>query len=313
MKKRFELQTTAYQLLLQGYDKLITAVGYKQKGKQYQDAVNEFLYYLEKKEIRKITSLKPMDMVNYYEYLTTRPNLRREGVLSSSSIRNHLFSIELFFNHLLEEKVITRTISLPRHARHQQTERKILSIEEIQILYEACENKRDKAILSIAYGCGARRTEIENLQVADVQLGMGMIIIRNGKNYKRREIPLSNAIIANLKDYLINERHLYFKEKNTPTTESFLVNNKGKRMKGDHINERLKELVDKTNNTTMMNKEITLHNLRHSISTHLLDNGANIEFVKDFMGHSEIDTVHIYSRRRKMKQQLKQQIEQQFN
>ncbi|HET8962594.1 MAG TPA: hypothetical protein VFM99_01760 [Chitinophagales bacterium] len=58
MKKRFELQTISYQLLLQGYDKLITAIGYKQKGKQYQDAVREFLYYLEKNEIKNITKLK---------------------------------------------------------------------------------------------------------------------------------------------------------------------------------------------------------------------------------------------------------------
>jgi site-specific recombinase XerD len=311
MKKQFELQTITYQLLLQGYDKLITAVGYKQKGRQYQDAIREFLHYLEKNEIRKINNLKAMDMVSYYEYLTTRPKLRGEGVLSDSSINGHLFSIELFFNHLLEEGVLTKTISLPRHTR-KQTDRNILSTEQIQTLYAACENKRDRAILSIAYGCGPRRTEIENLEVADVQLSRGILIVRKGKNGKRRDIPMSNAIIADLKDYLLNERHLYFKDKQTERTESFLVNNKGKKMKGDHINERLKELVSKTNITSITNKGITLHSLRACIATHLLDNSASMEFVRTFLGHSEIDTVHIYSRRRKMKQQLTKQMEEQF-
>ena len=75
-------------------------------------------------------------------------------------------------------------------------------------------------------------------------------------------------------------------------------------MQGDHINERLKELIANTNNADMTSKEITLHCLRHSIATHLLDNGASIEFVRDYLGHAEIDTVHVYARRRKIKQML---------
>lgn len=306
-------QSQSYQLLLTGYDKLITATGYKQKGKMYHKAVAEFLSYLETKSIWKIRHVKKMDMVNYYEYLNSRPNKKKEGVLSASSIRNHIFSIELFFNHLLEEGVLTRTISLPRPKSTTEMERIPLSLEEIQLLYNVCETKRDKAILSLAYGCGARRSEIENLQVADVQLYIGLLIIRNGKNDKRREIPLPNAIISYLKDYLINERHLYFKEKNEIRSESFLINNQGLKMSGNNINERLNYLVEKTNNAELIAKKPSLHSLRHSIATHLLDNDANIEFVRKFLGHSEIDTVHIYSKRRKLKQQLTHRIKQQFS
>lgn len=308
MKSRFELQTPAYQLLLSGYDKMIRAIGYKQRGIMYQDAIKEFLHYMENKGILNIKKVETVDMIGYYEYLTTRPNQRKEGVLSTSTISRHLFSINLFSDYLLQNNIIKKVIMMPRLSRGDEKQRNILSIEEIQTLYKTCENKRDVAILSLAYGAGLRRTELENLNVQDVQLNVGILIIRNGKNEKRREIPLSNTIISDLKDYLLNERHIYFKDKETVRTEAFLVNNKGKKMQGDHINERLKELIQKTNDTTLISKDITLHCLRHSITVHLLDNGANIEFVRDFLGHREIDTTHIYARRRKAKQQLQNKL-----
>lgn len=304
MKKQFEIHSPAYKLLLGGYDKMITAIGYKQKGKTHQNAILEFLFYLEHKGMLKIKKVEAVDMIEYYEYLTTRPNLRTEGVLSTSSISHHLFAINLFSEYLLEQKIIKKNILMPKLTKGDGKKRNILSTEEIHILYSTCETKRDRAILSIAYGCGARRSEIENLRVPDVQLNLGILIIRNGKNDKRREIPLSNGIISDLKDYLINERHIYFRNQKYARTEAFLVNNRGEKMVGDHINERLKELITKTNDQEIISKEITLHCLRHSIATHLLDNGASIEFVRDFLGHSEIDTTHVYARRRKVKQQL---------
>ena len=160
----------------------------------------------------------------------------------------------------------------------------------------------------MAYACGARRSEMRHLQVAEVQLNMGILIIKEGKNSKRREIPMTDNVIADLKDYLINERHTYLKGEDSLRTEALLVNNKGKEMKGDHMNERLKELILKTGNPVMIGKEITLHCLRHAISTHLLDNGADMNFVKDFLGHAEIDTVQVYTRRRKVQQQRLKQM-----
>ncbi len=302
MQNRFELQTSRYQLLLTEYDAMVNALGYRQTGRGYQANVKEFLCYLENNGILNIKKVQPLHMVAYNEYISTRPNLRTEGVLSSSTIANHLFSIDLLFDYMLEKGLIDKKIVLPKYARHEGKQRNILSIDEILSLYAVCENKRDKAILHIAYGCGARRAEIKNLNVIDVQLTSGILIVRSGKNDKRREIPLSKNIIADLKDYLINERHIYFKDNEKQRTEAFLVNNKGKSMQGDHINERLKELIAKTNNTEITSKEITLHCLRHSIATHLLDNGASIEFVRDYLGHAEIDTVHVYARRRKIKQ-----------
>lgn len=309
MNKRFELQTESYKLLLNGFKKMLMALDYNQKSGMYGKAVQEFFHYMEGIGRLEIKSIKSVDLVSYYEYISTRPNLRKEGVLSSSSVSNHLFSVNLFFDYLLEEKLIDGRVIMPKHKKDKTIPRNVLELDEINLLYSVVENKRDVAILSIAYGAGARRSEIEFLNVVDLQLSRGILIVRKGKFGKRREIPLSHAIIRNLRDYLVNERHLYLKDKEGGSTESFLVNNSGKRMKGDHINERLKELVSKTQNQQIIKKGITLHCLRHSISVHLLDNGASIEFVKDFLGHAEIDTVHIYSKHRKMKELLNKQIQ----
>ena len=82
---------------------------------------------------------------------------------------------------------------------------------------------------------------------------------------------------------------------------AFFLGNKGTRMKGEYLGEMLHEIINRTNNRKLISKEITLHCLRHSIAVHLIDQGAGIEFVRDFLGHSQIDTAHIYARRRKSK------------
>jgi site-specific recombinase XerD len=82
------------------------------------------------------------------------------------------------------------------------------------------------------------------------------------------------------------------------TVNAFFVK-KGKRMTGQALNLRFKTLLSRTNDAELILKDLTLHCLRHSIATHLLDKGANIEFVQTFLGHSDINASHIYARKRK--------------
>ena len=79
-------------------------------------------------------------------------------------------------------------------------------------------------------------------------------------------------------------------------------------MAGQYLGGLLKEILVRTQNPTILSKNITLHCLRHSIATHLIDNGAEIEFVQEFLGHSEIDTSTLYSKRRKQRLKLYNKI-----
>ena len=296
---KLKLNSPYLKTVLEEFDTLIRSKNFATKGKgTYQSCVKEFLCWMQAQGINRIQKIDSSTMIDYYQYISTRPNQRKEGTLSESMINQHLFSLRMLFEYLLETEQISSTVLLPKNNQGTKKERNIISLKELTQLYKHCRTKKEKAILSIAYGCGLRRTEIHLLNTNDINLTAGILIVRKGKLLKRREIPISDKIIKDLKDYLVNERANYLKESNR-LEFSFFVNERGKRMTGDHLNKIVREIILRTKDQVLIQKQITLHCLRHSIATHLIDNGADIEFVQKFLGHSEINTSHIYARRRK--------------
>jgi len=240
------------------------------------------------------TDFTQSDMIAYFEYLTIRPNKRRSGTLSQSTINHYLFAIHLLFDYLLTASYEDALPVVPNYLRSEQTDTSVLSVEEVKELYKYCKNKEETAILSVAYGAGLRRSEIEQLNIRDVLLRDATLIVKKGKNSKRREVPLSDKVVKDLKDYLHNHRTLKSRER-----QAFFVSQYG-RMRGGTFNRRVKSIAERTG----INKEITLHTLRRSIATHLADNGAGIYFIQEFLGHSLIDTSHLYMIKRKRKIRL---------
>ncbi len=307
---KLPLQNRHFEKLYKEFNDFVQMQGYSIKGKKvvyFPVYVREFLFFLEQKGINRIKQVHASDIIAYQNYLKERPNQRRDGGLADSSISYHLQSLRLFFDYLLStEQVDSCPARLPKFNLSKYKEREIATIEEIKEIYAHCVTKRDRAIVSIAYGCGLRRDEIYQLNTVDVMLHKGMLLVRDGKGSKSRTVPMSNAVIQDLKEYLVYERQTYVKgDKSTP---AFLLNTYGNRMKGDKINDRLKHIIKQTNNHKLISKDITLHCLRHSIATHLQDNGASIEFVQDFLGHKDIDTSHRYSKRRKQKTGILKQL-----
>ena len=287
--------------LFESFDTLIKVKEYKSsnKGRMYQNQLKEFLKWLEKKGIFNVKEINNQIMALYLEYLIHRPN-RRGGNLSFKSINYHLYTLSLFFDMLLESKVLDEVPVMPKKFQVEYNHREVLTIEEVKILYSSCSSKVETGILSLAYGCGLRRGEIEKLNITDVNLSAGLLIVKEGKGSKRREIPLSDKVITDLKDYLIYERGKRINPKELSL--SFLLNTKGRKMSGNSMMKILKKLIESTENQNILSKKISLHNLRHSIATHLIENGASSKFVKDFLGHSHIDTTNLYSIRRKRRE-----------
>ena len=276
------------------FNKLMEVKGYKTgNGKMYPQVVREFLNHHSKKGKHSL-NFSQQEMVEYHQYLSTRKNKRRPGTLSDQTINHHLFGIGLLFEYLLDNKRVDALPVIPKFLRSQKTEMDILTIDQIKELYEVA-NPLERAILSIAYGAGLRRSEIEQLNIEHVRLRDGFVIVEKGKNSKRREVPLSNKVVKDLKSYLHEYRHHSSMER-----KSFFINEIGTRMRGDTLNRRLKQLI----NRSSIQQEVTLHTLRRSIATHLVENGAGIYFVKDFLGHSQIDTSHLYAIKRNRKAKL---------
>jgi integrase/recombinase XerD len=170
-------------------------------------------------------------------------------------------------------------------------ERIVLNRNEIASLYKQSISKRDQAILSLFYGCGLRRSEAEKLDIRDVSFRTQLLYVREGKGKKRRVIPMSHIIIEDLKSYYHHERSHYIKKQTKDNRDAFMLNDKGNRMRGEVYNRHLKRLLK----AARIEREISLHHLRHSIATHLLENGLQMEKVREFLGHEQLDTTQIYT------------------
>lgn len=295
------IQTPAFQNLFNQFDSYIEVKNYKQgKGKMYQSAIFEFLIWLEESGINKITAVSGKETVSYLEYLSTRPNRRRGGTLAYKTIKFHLFALGLFMLNLLENKKIETGFYIPIYNGGNQIPRNVLTVEEIKLVYQHCENHFQRALLSIAYGCGLRRAEIEALDVRDIDFHRKMLIVRDGKGEKRREVPMSNMVVDYLKKYLIEEHYpkQLGKSKNE---DAFFIYDNCKRMSGEYLNNTLKKMIEQTGKYELAQKDITLHCLRHSIAHHLAENNAGFDFIRRFLGHSEINTTYIYAIKNKKK------------
>ncbi|ABQ06714.1 tyrosine-type recombinase/integrase [Flavobacterium johnsoniae] len=295
------IKNTAFQNLLRDFDSYVKVKNYKQgKGSMYQTAVSEFLIWLEKSGINSIRKVTGRESVSYYEHLISRPKHRGNGTLAEKTIKFHLFALGLFVLNLLENNQIEKAYYIPSYSGESGNSRNALSVEEIRMLYQHCENDLQRALISTAYGCGLRRSEIEALNTRDIQLSRGMVIVRDGKGSKRREVPMSDMVAGHIKKYIAEERYEKLKATNR-TEDAFFIYDSGKRMNGEYLNSMLKKIVGQTSSYELIQKDITLHCLRHSIASHLMEKNAGIDFIRGFLGHSQINTTYIYAVKNKRK------------
>jgi integrase/recombinase XerD len=272
---------------LEEFRQYLFQIGYS-KSSQYQIpyCVQEFLSQTKK----SIQCIEQQDIQNFYIYLQTRPLKHRAGAISERMISHYIYGIKLFFSWLEQTEIITENpMSNLRFKQAKVNPSEPLSPNEITVLFSATETDRERAILHLFYSCGLRRTEAENLNTADIHFAKNIVYVRAGKGAKRRAIPINETIKLVLENYYKNER-IHSDEK------AFILNQHNTRMKGDQYNNLLKRIIQKTNNPPLEGREITLHHLRHSIATHLVENGLKIEFIRDFLGHSHLEATQIYAK-----------------
>lgn len=237
--------------------------------------------------IPKITS---EHILLYYEYLKTKPAKYKKQLISESHVFSQLLAIKGFFDYLQRIgaiKVNPYTLKLKSPLKGI---RDIVSQEQIKQLYNHCQTPEQKAVLHLCYGCGLRRLEARDLQVKDIHFDKKLVFVRNGKGKKRRVIPMTDTIANELKKYCQITDSYRNKEQ-----QQFLITTQGKPMLAWAISACLKKILEQTP-LTDPTLNITLHSLRHSIATHLLENEMSIEMVRNFLGHQQLRTTQIYTR-----------------
>jgi len=252
--------------------------------------LQEFLSWLEYKQITEIQSITRLTITQYFDYLLQRQNKRKGGRLSKNSLRTHLTNLRRFTRYLRESGNESFEVSMQITGKLQHI-KETLTRSEITALYQATGSDilalRDRAMLTVYYGCGLRRSEGINLDIKDILLDRNLLYVRKGKNYKERYVPLSDGVREDLKNYIESARPILLKH----TTQAFFISSQGKRMTGTTMIGRLHQLKEKAG----IDKEAGLHTLRHSIATHLLQSGMELEKIKQFLGHSSMESTQIYT------------------
>ncbi|MCO6175383.1 tyrosine-type recombinase/integrase [Flavobacterium sp. NRK F10] len=303
--KKLPLQTSGYHYLEKAFKEWLDILGFVPTTVYtLPNQAREFLYFLEQNNIKQIHQLSDQHLQNYYQYLTARSNERHNGALSTNYINHHIWGLEKFFEFLDHKGVNGLPPLNLKFLKTDNLKREILTIAEIKELYKILENQQlitqkqevlnhqDKVMLTIYYGCGLRRTEGTNVSIDDINFDTRVLHVKKGKNNKQRLIPFNQTTSKILQDWIYEYRPLLVKDK---TEHKLFINGQGKPLTGGTLGNRLKRIINQSDNIALKEKTITLHSLRHSIATHLLANGMDLQKVQRFLGHSSLETTQIYT------------------
>ena len=200
---------------------------------------------------------------------------------SDETVRSAGFAIKFYLNTIKKDSSEIQDIlnNLPNFKREKKLP-VILSKEEIEMLISATKNINHRLIIQIGYSAGLRVSEIINLKWQDIDFDRNLIHLKRAKGKKDRIVMLSLKV----KDGLINL---------TPNKEGyvFLTNRDGK-----YTPRTIQKIIENAATKVGIRKSITPHTLRHSFATHLLENGTDIRYIRDLLGHSDISTTLIYTK-----------------
>lgn len=311
--KNLKIQSVQFNYLQKSFTEWLDILGYAAPTvNSLPIHIRELLHYLEQQGCSQITQLTNKHVNNFLKYLLTRPNLTKGGGgLSSSTINKTVQAINTFIRYLNTTGKYQLDINTKR-IENNIAERSILTQEEIKELYEITYEtrraagvqygQRDRAMLTLYYGCGLRRNEAINLNINDINKERSILHVKNGKGNKERLVPITPTNMDYLMTYLEEGRYWFLENHNQVTyykkprhkentdNEAFLLGKSGKRIQ-DGLYGRLQTLKERAKIT----KPVGLHTLRHTIATHLLTAGMDIEEIAKFLGHATLESTQIYT------------------
>lgn len=238
--------------------------------KTYVDALRSFFIFCSDKTSEEITN---DDVIHYNNEYILKNKL-------SASFQNQIVNaIKLYFASIKDTKIELDKIHRPKRAKVLPN---VLSKQEVKAILNAHNNLKHKIMLSLIYSCGLRCGELLSLQPEHIDSKRGIVIIKNAKGKKDRITPLSSKILSKLREY-----YKMYK----PNTYLFEGQVKGTKYDERSLQQVLKQALHKAGIT----KPATLHWLRHSYATHLLESGTDLRYIQELLGHNSSKTTEIYT------------------
>lgn len=242
------------------------------------------------------TTVSPDDLTRYLEGLRAgRPPASKP--FSPSSVARSVVSLRGLYRFLVREGRVssdpTAGLGVPKLPR---TLPKAISLEDVQRLIAGPDTsslgRRDKALLEVLYGAGLRISELAALDVDDLDLEDGSLLVRAGKGNKSRVVPLGRPGRGAVRDYLtVTRPELVKRSKSSSDWAALFLNARGGRLSRQGCWKILKGHA----RTAGLEAKVSPHTLRHSFATHMLDAGADIRAVQELLGHASLATTQVYT------------------
>ena len=254
--------------------------------RNYAQEIGQFFQFLKD---QGVSSWDDVDRQVLRRYLLW---LRTEGYVAASMARK-LSELRSFCRYLLQEGLLDRNpvdaVSSPKVPKRLP---RYLKLEEVEALLQAPDlstalGQRDRAILELLYAAGVRLSELVSLNLGDLSLDTGQMVVW-GKGGKERLVLLGKPAVQALRAYLRDGRT---KLRGKKTTDALLLNRFGGRLSRRSIG----LILDKYSKLAGLWRKVTPHLLRHTFATHMLEGGANLRVVQELLGHAQPTTTEIYT------------------
>ncbi|WP_105257794.1 tyrosine-type recombinase/integrase [Pseudoalteromonas sp. T1lg88] len=231
---------------------------------------------------------------SYQQSLSEHRKYNSDEHLSRGTCRFRLTVVKVFLRWMFNKEVIPdngfEKFELPRLGR--RLPKPVLSQNEVQQVLDQCtvyglRGIRDRAIMEVYYAAGIRRAELGSLSLSDIDFGQQQLRINQGKGFKDRYVPVAKRALQWVYQYICDVRPKFATMESGDTL--FLANN-GKPFRPN----QLSELVSKYIKLADVGKTGSCNQYRHAAATHMVDNGADIRHVQEFLGHADLSTTQVY-------------------
>lgn len=251
-----------------------------------------FLRWCEERSLTTPQNLSSEVLEHYHSFLASR----QEPSLSQRYIRRLLMTVCQWCTFLYKKHLIATDI---KQAFHLPVVRRVippqvLTVAEVCRLLEQPDQTyplgiRDRAILETLYATGIRRSELLALEVRDIHFEQGNILIRHGKGGKDRLVPITSQALSWITVYLEQVRPLLVPQDNMNT---LFLGRLGRPLTADVLAINVKKYMQ----AAEIKKPGSCHLLRHSMASHMLDRGADIRYIQEILGHSDLESTQIYTK-----------------
>jgi ORF-2 with homology to tn21 tnpI gene len=260
------------ETLLADYERKLILQRYSKNSiLNYKSAVKNFLQIAEK----KFDNPDEFGVAEIEKYVFWKIN---KHAVSHSYQKMIVASIDKFYQLVVGVNLNLKHL-YPSRKTHELP--KCLSMNEVKRMIDSTTNQKHKCIIKLLYGCGLRLSELLNLRITDIDSGNMVVHIRNSKGNKDRVVMLSYQLLQDLRVY-------FFKYK----PKDYLIEGQGG---GLYSEKSVQNVVKDAAVRAGIKKQVTPHILRHSFATHLLENGTDIRYIQQLLGHSSVKTTEIYT------------------